>query len=207
MLPGMRAARRIGGGLREFLPVALCALAGHFALYGSLVPSSGGHAYFVWYEPVVAGLSILALMLLVGLLLAVMVGRDGLRRRVVPVLLPGAARSSPGSVRTVRLALASVAFLACQETIERSLSEGSLGAAQFAPHQLMLVLVVVAAAAAVVALVERSCSELIALVARPFARRRERDTGVSFPSERPAVRRRNPLAQLRGLRAPPPLSV
>jgi hypothetical protein len=200
----MRAARRIGGGLRHFLPVALCALAGHLALYGSLVPSTGEHAYFVWYEPLVAGLSILALAVLAALLFAVVVGRDRLRGRIVPVLLPAAARSTPGSVRTVRLALASIAFLACQETIERSLSEGRLAPAELAPGQLLLVLAVVAAAAAVVALVERSCSQLIALVARPPASRRGRDAILSFPSVRPqVVRRRNPLAQLRGLRAPP----
>jgi hypothetical protein len=200
----MRAARRIGGGLRHFLPVALCALAGHLALYGSLAPSSGEHAYFVWYEPLVAGLSIVALAVLAGLLLAVVLGRDDLRRRIVPVLLPAALRAVPGSVRTVRLALASIAFLACQETIERSVSEGRLAPAELASGQLLLVLAVVAAAAAVVALVERSCSQLIARVARPLALRRNRGSVLAFPSGRPqVVRRRNPLARLRGLRAPP----
>jgi hypothetical protein len=199
----MRAARRIGGGLRHFLPIALCALAGHLALYGSLVPSTAEHAYFVWYEPVVAGLSILALVLLAALLLAAVLGRDRLRRRVVPVLLPAAARPLPVGVRSVRLALASVAFLACQESVERTLSEGRLAPAAFGPEQLLLVLAVVAAAAAVVALVERSCSQLIALVARPLVRRTVRATRAWFPSTLPLIsRRRSPLAQLRG-RAPP----
>ncbi len=200
----MRAARRIGGGLRHFLPIALCALAGHFALYGSLVPSSGEHAYFVWYEPLVAGLSIVALVVLAALLLAAVLGRDGLRRRVASVLLPAAARPVPGTVRTVRLALASTAFLAFQETVERSVGEGRLAPAELGSSQLLLALAVVAAAAAVVALVERSCSQLIARVARPLAARHARDAGVSSPPARPpAGRRRNPLAQLRGLRAPP----
>lgn len=200
----MRAARRIGSGPRHFLPIALCALAGHFALYGSLVPSSGRHAYFVWYEPLVAGLSIISLVVLAAMLLAGVLGRDGLRRRIVSVLLPAAARPVPGTVRTVRLALASTALLALQETVERSVSEGRIAAIQLGSSQLLLVLAVVAAAAAVVALVERSCSQLIALVARPLAPRRARDAGAPFPSPRPpAVRRRNPLAQLRGLRAPP----
>src|SRR5204863_9302644 len=121
----MRPARRIGGGLRQLLPVALCALAGHLALYGSLVPSTGDHAYFVWYEPLVAGLSLVALTTLAGLLLAATVGGEPLRRRAVS-LLPPASRPAPGSVRAVRLAPASLAFLACQETIERPLSEGRL---------------------------------------------------------------------------------
>jgi len=198
------AARKTGGGLRHLLPIALCALAGHFALYGSLAPSSGRHAYFVWYEPLVAGLSIIALAVLAALLLAAVLGRDSLRRRIVSVLLPAAPRPVPGTVRAVRLALASTALLALQETVERSASEGRLATVELGSSQLLLVLAVVAAAAAVVALVERSCSQLIALVARPLAPRRTRDAGALFPSPRPPVaRRRNPLAELRGLRAPP----
>jgi hypothetical protein len=200
----MRAARRTGGAARHLLPVALCALAGHLALYGSLVPSSGEHSYFVWYEPLVAGLSIVALGLLAALLLAAVLGRVELRQRIVRVLLPAAARPLPVNVRAVRLALAGVASLACQETGERSLSEGRLAPVTLASSQLLVVLGVVAAAAAVLAFVERSCSRLIALVARPFARRAERVTRAWFPAPRPlTVRRRSPLAQLRGLRAPP----
>jgi hypothetical protein len=200
----MRAARSTGGAARHLLPVALCALAGHLALYGSLVPSSGEHSYFVWYEPLVAGLSIVALGLLAALLLAAVLGRVELRQRIVRVLLPAAARPLPVNVRAVRLALAGVAFLACQETGERSLSEGRLAPVTLASSQLLVVLGVVAAAAAVLAFVERSCSRLIALVARPFARRAERVTRAWFPAPRPlTVRRRSPLAQLRGLRAPP----
>lgn len=199
----MTAARRIGA-LRELLPVALCALAGHFALYGTLAPSTGDHAYFVWYEPVVAGLSILALVVLLGLLLAVVLGRDGLRSRIVPALLPAAARPLPVSVRAVRLGLASAAFLAVQETFERSLSEGRLAPAALGSSQLLLVLLVLAAAATFVALVERSCTRLIALVARPLVVRVDRGAGVWFPPARPlTVRRRSPLARQRGLRAPP----
>lgn len=193
----------MGGGVRRLLPVALCALAGHFALYGSLLPSTGDHAYFVWYEPLVAGLSLVSLATLAGLLLAATVGGDTLRRRVLS-LLPPAARPLPASVRAVRLALASVVFLACQETIERTLSAGRLAPAAFDSSQLLLVLAVVAVAATVVALVERSCSRLIALVARPRTTRHDTDCSVLLPPTRPiVVRRRHPLAQLRGLRAPP----
>src|SRR5262245_10171253 len=200
----MRAARRIGGALRPLLPVALCALAGHFALYGTVAPSTGDHAYFVWYEPVVAGLSILALVVLVGLLLAVVLGHDELRSRVVPALLPAAARPLPVSVRAVRLGLASAAFLAVQETFEPSLSEGRLAPTALGSSQLLLVLLVLAAAATVVALVERSCSRLIARVARPLVFRVDRKASAWFPPVRPlTVRRRSPLAQQRGLRAPP----
>jgi hypothetical protein len=199
----MRAAQRIGGGLRHLLPVALCALAGHLALYGSLTPSTGDHAYFVWYEPLVAGLSLVALALLAGLLIATTFGGETLRRRAVS-LLPPSSRPVPGSVRAIRLALATLAFLVCQETIERSLSEGRAAHAAFGPAQILLVLAVVAAAATVVAVVERSCARLIAHVTAPLALRYERGPATRFPQPRPfAIRRRNALAQLRGLRAPP----
>jgi hypothetical protein len=198
----MRPAR-IGGGLRHLLPVALCALAGHLALYGSLIPSTGDHAYFVWYEPLVAGLSLVSLALLAGLLLAATIGGETMRRRVVS-LLPPSSRPLPASVRAARLALASLGFLACQETIERTLSEGRAAAAAFGPSQLLLVLAVVAAAATVVAMVERSCARLIARVAAPLALRYEREPSARFPQPRPfTVRRRNALGQRRGLRAPP----
>jgi hypothetical protein len=188
--------------LRHLLPVALVALAGHLALYGTFTPSTEGHEYFVWYEPVVAGLSVAAISALAGLLFAAAAGGADLRRRVVPVLLPAAGRSTPMSVRGTRLALAAVAFLVCQETLERSLSEGRLAPGVFSTTQLLLLLVVVAAAAAIVAFVERSCSELIALVVRATFRFRAEVVATPAP-RRGFARRRNPLAELRGLRAPP----
>jgi hypothetical protein len=197
----MRPAR-IRGGLRHLLPVALCALAGHLALYGSLVPSTGDHAYFVWYEPLVAGLSLVALGTLAVLLLAATVGGERFRRRAIS-LLPPASRPVPGSVRAVRLALASLAFLACQETIERTLSEGRLAPVALGSSQVLVVLVVIAAAGTVVAIVERSCSRLISLVVRARVPLRRPDTVSVAPARRVALRRRHPLAELRGLRAPP----
>ena len=128
MLSAMRPARRFVGGLRHLLPVALCALGGHLALYRTLLPSTGDHAYFAWYEPLVAGLTIGVLAAFGLLLLSAVLGRESLRRSVVRVLLPATARPLPGTVRTVRLALASVAFLVVQETIERTLSRGARGA-------------------------------------------------------------------------------
>ena len=199
----MRSVRGVGG-LRHLLPVALIALAGHLALYGSFTPSGSGHAYFTWYEPIVAGLSVVAVATLAALLLAVWAGDERRRRRLVPILLPAARQPMPFGVRATRLALASVAFLVCQETLERSLSEGRLAPGAFAPSQLLLLLGVVAVAAALVAFVERSCSGLVALVGRTAVRRPRADRSVRFPATRQVgARRRNPLADLRGLRAPP----
>ena len=204
MLQRMRPARRLGGGLRHVLPIALCALGGHLALYRALLPSTGDHAYFAWYEPLVAGLSVAALAVLAGLLLVAAFGRASLRRRVVSVIVPTAAQPLPGTVRAVRLALLSIAFLTCQETFERMLGEGRLAHATFAPSQVLFVLVTIGAAAAIVALVECSCTRLIALVAPRLLRPRARAIALPSPSTRPlVVRRRNPLAQLLGLRAPP----
>jgi hypothetical protein len=185
------------------LPVALIALAGHLALYRTFLPGDGAHAYFAWYEPIVAGLSVGAVAMLALLLLAAATGDARLRRRVAPVLLPAARQRLPFGIRATRLALAGVAFLACQETLERSLSEGRPATAAFSTPQLLLLLLVIASSASLVAFVERSCSELIALVVRAALRPRVK-TGVQLPpAPRIVARRRNPLAELRGLRAPP----
>jgi hypothetical protein len=204
MLRGMRPARRAVGGLRLLLPVALCALGGHLALYRTLLPASGGHAYLAWYEPAIAGLSLASVVVFGVLLAAAALGRDSLRRTVVRLLVPATEQPLPASTRAVRLALASVAFLVTQETFERTVSVGHLSPAGFDSPQILLVLAVVAALAALLAVFERSCSELVALVARGLPRGALRTAALALPAARPVLaRRRNPLAELRGLRAPP----
>jgi hypothetical protein len=204
MLRAMRPARTLVGGLRLLLPVALCALAGHLALYRTLLPSSGAHAYLAWYEPAVAGLSLVSVIVFVVLLGAAAIGRASLRRTVVRALVPATKQPVPASTRAVRLALASIAFLVTQETFERSVSAGHLSPAGFDSPQIVLVLAVVAALAALLAVFERSCSELVDLVARGLPRVALRLAPFAFPAIRPVLaRRRNPLAELRGLRAPP----
>ncbi len=200
----MRPARRFVGGLRLLLPVALCALGGHLALYRTLLPSSGAHAYLAWYEPVVAGLSLVSVLVFALVLGAAALGRDSLRRTVLRVLVPATETPMPVTTRAVRLALASVAFLVTQETFERSISVGHLSPAGFDSPQVVLVLAVVAALAALLAIFERSCSDLVALVARGLPRVGLRLAPLAFPAVRPVLaRRRHPLAELRGLRAPP----
>jgi hypothetical protein len=200
----MRPLRAFAGGLRLLLPVTLCALAGHLALYRTLLPSTGAHAYLAWYEPVVAGLSLASVVVFSLLLGAAALGRASLRRTVMRLLVPATETAVPATTRAVRLALASVAFLVTQETFERSVSIGHLSPAGFDSPQIVLVLAVVAALAALLAVFERSCSELIALVARGLPRVALRLAQLPLPAVRPVVpRRRNPLAELRGLRAPP----
>jgi hypothetical protein len=204
ILPAMRPALRLVGGFRLVVPVALCALAGHLALYRTLLPSNGEHAYLAWYEPVVAGLSLASVVVFGVLIGAATLGRDSLRRRIVRFLVPATEQQVPATTRAVRLALASIAFLVMQETFERSVSAGHLSPAGFDSPQIVLVLAVVAALAALLAVFERSCSELVALVARGVPRVALRLVRLVFPASRPVLaRRRNPLAELRGLRAPP----
>jgi hypothetical protein len=202
--PGMRPARRFVGGLRLFLPVALCALGGHFALYRTLLPSTGEHAYLAWYEPTIAGLSLVSVIVFGVLIGAAAFGRDSLRRTITRLLVPATEQPLPASTRAVRIALSSITFLVTQETIERSISVGYLSPAAFDSSQIVLVLAVVATLATVLAVFERSCSELVGLVTRGLPRPALRLASLSFPAERPVVaRRRNLLAELRGLRAPP----
>lgn len=209
MVPGSGGAGRLRrargtGRLRGALPVALCALGGHFALYRTLTPASGEHAYFAWYEPLVAGLSALSLAVFAALVATGLVARGELRRRVVGLLLPAAAEAQPLAVRTARLAITSVAFLAVQESAERSLAAGRFAPAAFPAGEILPILAVLVALALSVALVERSCRRLAARVARLAAPRRRPAVWLA-PARHRAVRvsRRNPLADLRGLRAPP----
>src|SRR5207244_6318301 len=49
---------RVSAAARRLVPVAVCALVAHAALYGALRPADAEHAYFRWYEPVVLGLAL-----------------------------------------------------------------------------------------------------------------------------------------------------
>jgi hypothetical protein len=204
----MRATQQLAVGLRQVLPVALCALGGHLALYQSLHPSSGDHAYLAWYEPAVLGLSLAGLFAFVMLVLAAALGAGRLREAVTRVLLPASQATPTTGVRAVRLALASLAFLVAQETVERTQEAGHLVPAAFAPVQVLIVLGAIVALAAIVAVLERSCSRLIALVIAATERLSlTRAAVIASPvPRRPHCRRRNALADLRGLRAPPVVS-
>jgi hypothetical protein len=182
----------------------LCALGGHDALYHELRPDGSTHAYFAWYAPLVVGLSFAALAAFGALLLAAVLGRRAVRRFVTRVLVPGTVRTDSVGVRATRLALASGAFLVCQESLERSVAASRPIAATFSPGQIAVLLVALSLLAATVALLERSCLELVAQVlARTIRRRRLVATQLS-PCHRPRLTaRRNPLADRRGLRAPP----
>jgi hypothetical protein len=189
--------------MRRLLPVPLCALGAHAVLYRSFFPAGGSHAYFGWYEPFVGALSLGALVALAVLAGAALVGGEGPRR-----LLRGAL-SAPGrevslATRSTRLALASLAFLIAQETLEHSLALGRPSAAAFPAASVLVLPLALAAISLTIALVERSCRQLVALALGRASLPRVYAVLTVLRALRPArVRRRHPLASLRGLRAPP----
>src|SRR5438105_11695987 len=119
----MRLLHRSALCARRVLPVALCALGAHATLYRSILPADGRHAYLGWYVSAVAVASFAAVLLVLALAAASF--RGGARaRRVARALLPDS--SSPLARSGVRLALASLAVLLVQESLEQSAALGRL---------------------------------------------------------------------------------
>ena len=194
-------------GLWRVLPVPVCALAGHVVLFGgSLVPADGRHGYFGWYEPFVGALSFVSLLSLVALMIVSAGGGDRVRRRVARWVAPLDSSSRMVLVdRGVVLVLSSAAFLYLQESIETSVAVGRVMPALIPPAHLFVLLLALAAFAAVVARVEWWCRRVVARLA---GRSRSAGRHVALPRLVPVAvqgrcRRRSPLAERRGLRAPP----
>jgi hypothetical protein len=173
---------------RVLLPAALCALVAHAALYGSVAPADGAHAYFRWYEPAVAGLSVAAVVVwccLVGLGFA------------------GRISAAPTSAR--RVATCAGVLLWAQESLERSLAAHGPAVVTLTPSQWLTVIAVLAAAAALLARAidagRRLAGELVV-----------RERVALAPQLRPAalgfvpLRRVRPLAAGSAMRAPPLLA-
>ena len=101
------------------------------------------------------------------------------------------------------LAGAALGVLVIQESFERSVETGHIAVVS-APAVIWLnALAAIVIVATVFVLLERSCGELI----RAFLERRATlprpPAFVSTPRRTPSARRRNSLAEFRGLRAPP----
>jgi hypothetical protein len=176
--------------------VALCALIVHGLAYRSFSPADGMHSYFGAYELSVTALSALAIALFVSLLVAAAIGR-------VPEAVRTSGRCSPLAA-SAALAAATLIWLAAQETLERSLAAGGVRFVVIAPKTWLLVLVAVAALSYLLTLLSRAGAALVRAIGQP----REpvgRRAGPSALLRRvsPSPRRRSPLADCRGLRAPP----
>ena len=122
--------------LRILFPAVSLALAGHAVVYRTLWPSGGVHSYFAWYEPLFGGASVVALA---GLLLLLLLGFAGGRRakHVLGALTPG---RGPGMAAAHRLALAGLAVLLAQETIESSVAAGRVVPGGFSVPSALLLL-------------------------------------------------------------------
>jgi hypothetical protein len=177
--------------VRTLGAAALCALAGHAALYRSLWPGGGAHGYLGWYE---AGLGAAVVLALAGL--AALVAIPGLRRRLAAS--PG--RSVPVRDRARVLTGLALAWLAGQEAAEHLAAGG--GSANVAPSAWLLALAACLVAALVVAWAERGAHAVLAGTAATPRPRAARAAGLRpFVARSP---RRRPIAIHRALRAPPP---
>jgi len=158
------------------------------------------HGYFGWYETLVGGLT-LSGVLAVGSL--VLVAAFGHGRSLLRALL--AAPEERGALQVARLAQAALVFLFLQETLEHSVSLGRAAVPAFAPSIWLPVLFSLVFFAALLVLAGRVVAGIVRLVLEASPRAAS-PTPVPLPRPRTAPRRRRPLADRRGLRAPPLLA-
>ena len=192
---------RVAQLARAMVGVLVCALVAHFFAYRSLVPGDGPHGYLGWYELLVCALSGAAVVLVGVTVGRALLGRRDRRLRRLQ------ARSEKVSRRgwLVSLPAASLALLAAQETIERSLASGGLEPPSLSLAMWLVALAAVGLVAASIVLVERSCAELIeAALGQPRPALRRPPARAGLPAYRSCRRRRRSvLSELRALRAPP----
>jgi hypothetical protein len=195
----MFAVRRLAVAGRWLVAVTVCALVAHAAVYQSLLPGDGVHAYLAWYAPLVAAASAVSVLAIVagGVLPGRGVGR------MIGALLP--ARSTQVKGRTVAgLALGALAFLVAQESLERSLRTGTFTLATFNASTWPMLVAVLALCAAAVLAIGRTAVVLSDVAGRQDPARR--GWGLVVPSLRrsadPAPTTA-PLGRHAGLRAPP----
>jgi hypothetical protein len=201
-------ASRIRTIFRHLVAVAACALTAHVAAYTAVLPEDAVHGYFAWYASAVALLSIAAVAgTVVALVTAFVSGPSGRASSVVRAMLPPASREDSLVARVLTLAFGGIAFLAAQETLERSLPGGRLVLVGFAPFSLAVIAGVVILLAGAIALVERAVARISTALLRDVGPRRERTDGRP-PCSPGAVRLRasRPLTIHGGLRAPPALA-
>jgi hypothetical protein len=170
-------------------------------MYGSFTPAGSMHGYFAWYEPLVAGLTGLAVLAVGGVVLAAALGRG---RTCLRAFLPAPRDSS--AVQVARLAQAALVFLVLQETLEQSLTSGRIAVPSFAPSTWLLVIVALVLFAAILVLAGRLGAGIVSVMLGSAGSRTVSAAPPLPPPLSVAPRRRNPLADRRGLRAPPLLA-
>ena len=184
---------------RRILFAAVCALVAHVAAY-ALWPKDDGHGYLSWYEPLVAGLSLVAIAGLVVLLAFVLLARRLGRRFHLPG--PPPPHRSLGALVVV-IGGSGLAYLVVQESVERSVAAGTPLFASFTPSQWLVVFAGLVSAALVLAcamrLGETIVESVLSRTAPPAERRCARAWSVIVGD----LRRGRPLALRSALRAPP----
>jgi hypothetical protein len=186
---------RVLSPLLRLGPVALCALTAHAVLYHSLLPDDGVHGYFGWYEPLVAFLSAASAAVIC---IAAVAAGCGRRSRALAAL----RGTTPTTMSAARLAALGIGWLVAQETIERSVSAGGFDLATFNVGEWSIIVGTTTAAAAALTLLARIGVALVASVAGAPKCFVWAATVVRWIVSVPP-RRRRPLADRRGLRAPP----
>jgi len=167
----------------RLLIAAVCALGGHALLYGTFRPRDGVHGYFGWYEPALAVVSLLALL----------------------VFRPAWLRTRLPIGETVRQVSSTALFvLLAQESLERSLQAGQPAFAALRPSQWLVLLVGITATALVLAWALRAGHAVVSLFLAAGAPRSRTHEGWSIVTV--TRRRTRPLAGRFALRAPPLLA-
>lgn len=189
-----RVVVKLGRGV---VAAALCAQVTHAVVYGSVVPTTGEHAYMRWYTPLLAVLSVGALAFVP---VAIVVSALARRRLPVAALLP--SRTQGEGIRdAARLVVMSALVLLLQESVERTAASGAIHVAMFSPFTLVVAtLVLVIASGAVVAL-ERTLDALagsLDSVSGPHGSAR-----APWAAKTARRGRTRPLSSHAALRAPP----
>ena len=164
----------------RLIPAAVCALGAHALLYGTFRPTDGLHGYLGWYEP---ALAIVALVVL-------LVVRPACLRTRLPI--GDTARS---------LSLTTLLVVLAQESIERSVQSGQPAFAAMTPSAWLVLIVGVAATSLLLAFALRAGQAVIQLLRPPLARTTTNVARWSVVTFHRGPAR--PLAQRFALRAPP----
>jgi hypothetical protein len=167
----------------RLLFAAVCALGGHALLYGTFRPGDGLHGYFGWYEPALAVVSLVALL----------VFRPAWLRTRLPI-----------GETARRVSTTALFVLLAQESLERSLQAGHPAFAALTPSHWLVLLVGVAATAFVLACALRAGHAVVSLFLAGGSLRWRVHTGWSVVTVTPRPAR--PLAERFALRAPPQLA-
>jgi hypothetical protein len=164
----------------RLLSAAICALGAHALLYGSFRPADGVHGYLGWYEPALAVVAILA----------VVVVRPARLRTRLPLGDAVRVLSTPALV-----------LVLLQESLERSLQLGHPAVVSMTPSGWLVLLVGIVGTALVLALALRAGQVVLSLLMQERARHaRVNAQRVAARVALPAAR---PFAGNVALRGPP----